>query len=75
MSICRFGEADVYVFYDIAGGITCCACSLQKKDWSSFNCATNDEMIAHLKQHVEAGDYVPQHAFDRLEEDKEDPDE
>ncbi len=28
MSYCRFGEADIYLFLNVGGGVECCMCSL-----------------------------------------------
>ena len=36
MAYCRFGEADIYLFDDIRGGITCCCCRLAPKVKSVF---------------------------------------
>ncbi len=68
MSICRFGaESAVYVFYDVEGGLTCCGCSL----YGTINVATEDEMIAHLDEHVADGDLVPEYAYHSLLLEKE----
>ena len=31
MSYCRFGEADIYLFLHVGGGIECCMCSLANR--------------------------------------------
>lgn len=70
MSICRFdADSDVYVFYDLRGGITCCFCSLDVPEDAplhNINVATEEEMLAHLWAHVGAGHNVPARAFERL---------
>ena len=33
MSYCRFGEADVYVFASVGGGVECCGCPLQQREY------------------------------------------
>lgn len=48
----------VYVYDDTGGRITCCACRLDAGK-SNFNAQTEDEMVAHLAQHVAAGHHVP----------------
>jgi len=86
MSLARWLEGDVYVFYDSMGGVTCMSCrfmplAVQHKKGSrfsalnglefymDFNTNSRTEMLAHLKQHREAGDRVPCRAFETLEED------
>ena len=65
MAICRFGDdSDVYVFYNIDGGIECCGCRLS--DVSGFNARIEAEMIAHLEQHKTADHRVPLEAFEEL---------
>ena len=104
MSYCRFLSGDVYMYPDVSGGITCCACSLSDRVKSIFtsgyenhplfgtvsgcgDCAgegcdgcmmpgnmnfeTYHEAIDHLHAHVEAGDKVPDYAFDGLIQDME----
>ena len=65
MSLARFDAdgSDVYVFDDVEGGITCCACRLGRSH--EYN---SDEagMIAHLLEHREAGHTVPESTLDRL---------
>lgn len=36
-----------------------------------FNCSTEGEMLAHLRNHIDAGDSVPQDAINRLEREVE----
>jgi len=36
MSYCRFLSGDVYMYPDVSGGITCCACSLSNRVKSIF---------------------------------------
>jgi len=70
MSYVRFGEADVYVYADVAGYLCCCGCSLNK-DWQHYS---TDAIIAHLREHQQAGDHVPEYVFEDLLADKEEND-
>jgi hypothetical protein len=66
MSVCRFSEGDVYVYYDTGGDwITCCACRLSP-DGAYFSAYNKHEMAAHLLEHRAAGHFVPQGAFEDL---------
>jgi hypothetical protein len=84
MALARFGFSDVYVFYDVKGGITCMLCQfmptseVQGSPFERLNGAiyhtdyitdSRAEMIEHLRRHREAGDRVPDYAFEKLEED------
>lgn len=64
MSIVRFGSdgSDVYV-YESSRGLECCGCSLERTS-QTFDSA--DAMIEHLRQHVAAGDHVPEYVFEEL---------
>jgi hypothetical protein len=55
-------ESDLYIYDDINGGITCLS--------DEFNCETHDEMIEHVKEHIEKGDAVPDFVIPRLQERK-----
>jgi hypothetical protein len=68
VSYCRFwwDDSDVYVYADVSGGITCCACGLAG---SSVNVETPAEMLAHLLEHRAAGHTVPEHALEALREE------
>jgi hypothetical protein len=67
MSYCRHDgvESDVYVIATTqsvgGGGWWCCGCEKE----GNFT-KTRQGMVAHLQEHREAGDKVPQRAFDRL---------
>ena len=66
MAVCRLGpDSDVYVFYNVGGGIECCGCSLFKQ--RGFNAPDEAAMISHLRDHAAVGHKVPSEAFDRLE--------
>jgi hypothetical protein len=78
MSYCRFTEADVYVYMDVAGALRCCGCSLQgdapdprsrlaRYDGEFFR--STQAMIDHLAAHAARGDRVPARLPDRLRED------
>jgi len=74
MSWARFSEnSDLYIFDDVHGGITCCACRLQELHETilpglqlpgDFNCRTEEEMIAHIREHKEAGHNIPEGLLD-----------
>ncbi len=63
MSYCRFGEGDVYLYEDVAGGYTCCGCRLAGP--SHFD--TRKATLEHLFDHRDEGHCVPQHAIYRLQ--------
>jgi hypothetical protein len=70
MSICRFSEScDVYVFYNVHGGIDCCGCVLT--EGADFKAQNEQAMIAHLEKHVAAGHKVPAGAFEELAQPSE----
>lgn len=58
-------DSSIYIFDDVAGGITCCGCDLADDD---FNCPTTAEMIQHVQRHIEAGHAVPDFVIPRLRE-------
>lgn len=64
MSYVRFAwdGSDVYVYESCSGGIECCGCFFGQP----FNCATAEEMIAHLATHRRAGHFVPEYAITGL---------
>jgi len=80
MSYCRFGEADAYIYDDIQYGLYCCACSLMpsttayntffKKELTThegFKANYDyDKMLAHIAEHRNKGDHVPQDVDDSL---------
>lgn len=72
MSYCRFSEADVYVFPDVRGYLSCCGCWLDKRGNSAYY--STDDMIAHLREHIAAGHHVPDHVIPALERDREEND-
>jgi hypothetical protein len=49
--------------------LTCLSCSLTPEGNGEFLAGTTAEMIAHLEQHKEAGQIVPDTAFERLRRD------
>ena len=62
MSYCRFSNADVYVFMNVGGFLSCCRCWLgDREDFYS-----TEEMIAHLAEHRAAGHDVPEGIEDDL---------
>lgn len=70
MSYCRFGEADVYVYLHVDGHLCCCWCRLSD-DWEH---PSTDAMIAHLREHIAAGHYVPDDVIPELEADRQEND-
>lgn len=56
-------DSSVYIYDNVSGGITCCGCDLSDDSW---NCATAEEMIAHVEQHIAHGDAVPDFVIPRL---------
>lgn len=61
MSYARFGEgSDVYVYPDTGGYVACCGCSIGDK-WD-FHSAP--EVVAHMREHVLAGNTVPDYLLD-----------
>ena len=73
MSICRFSEGDVYVFYDsVAGGIACAWCRLCDER-TIFRAVDEREMIVHLNEHKRADHLIPDEAFEHLANPHSDP--
>ena len=64
MSYARFGEdgSNVYIYSD-SENLICCGCELGNGD---FHTHSWPAMIAHLQLHIEHGEHVPKHVFDRL---------
>ena len=57
------GVSDVYV-YDTVGGMVCCGCRMED---SGYGPTSKVEMLAHMKDHIEAGHTVPSSCIERLE--------
>jgi hypothetical protein len=71
MAYARFSEdSDVYVYLDVGGFLACCGCS----QGPSFSATTTEDMIDHLKEHIMAGDVVPDYLIPALEEDRNEND-
>jgi hypothetical protein len=66
MSYCRFGEADVYIYASVSGGIECSMCSISPEDQFSFNSPTEEGMLEHIAAHRAAGHFVPKDVDDQL---------
>lgn len=60
-------DSEVYIYDDVAGGITCCGCDLVAATAISFNCPTAAEMVDHVRAHIAAGHAVPDFVIPRLE--------
>ena len=70
MSYCRFGaDSDVYLFY--CHGVECCGCRLKDSTVRPIRMEYK-VAIAHVKEHIAAGDLVPDHVIPSLEEELED---
>lgn len=68
MSYARFGDdSDVYVYMG-RDGLCCCAC----RRGENRKHLSTDDMINHLREHVAAGDTVPDDVIPDLEADRED---
>lgn len=66
MSYVRWSDdSDLYIFDDMSGGITCCACLLSDggRKLRDFNVATQGEMIAHVEEHIARGHDVPNYVI------------
>lgn len=61
------GVSDVYV-YSSGDEYVCCHCRLEP-DPSFF---TAGEVLTHLREHIEAGDLVPDSCVERLKNDLQD---
>jgi len=81
MAYCRLSDSDAYIYDDSFYGIMCCMCSLQpaRKVLNGifangpYRISENfvagydhDKMIAHIAEHREAGDYIPEDVDERL---------
>jgi len=65
VSYCRVGDdSDVYLIRALAGKVECIACRLEGP--RGFVAKSERAMLAHLRKHLQAGQKVPQRAFDRL---------
>ena len=73
MSYSRFGEADVYVYLDVSGYLTCCACSIIKGQdvYGNFRAYDTETMVTHLKDHRKNGERVLTDTIERLWKDHE----
>lgn len=71
MSYARWGEegSDVYVIAQMDGFLTC-YCENNGEDFPIFR--TCEGMIAHLREHQDKGDVVPERTFKRLEAEAKD---
>jgi hypothetical protein len=45
MSYCRFMSGDVYMYPDVSGGITCCACSLSDRVKTIFTTGDDNHFL------------------------------
>lgn len=73
MSYARFGwdNSDVYVFLS-SNGLTCQSCILSDEDGiTSFQADSTKKMVDHLKQHIKAGQTVPEDTIQLILDDDE----
>ncbi len=74
MSYVRWSaQSHVYVYLDVGGFLICCGCCDDRVP-RSFRAYTTAEMIDHLREHVAAGDLVPESCFDGLRNDADEND-
>lgn len=66
MSYCRFTEADAYIFESINGYFECCICSIAPDTVASTIVNTREELLFHVYEHRELGDYIPESVDFRL---------
>lgn len=73
MSICRFfwGGSQVYL-YESDRGIECCGCHLNECD-VTFDEDDPEAIVAHLREHVEAGHVVLPYVFEVFGAEHPDP--
>lgn len=67
MSFARWGKnCDLYLFSDVAGGITCCGCLLsdEESEDAYFRAYSFPELEQHLRAHEQAGHQFPPHLLD-----------
>jgi hypothetical protein len=79
MSYARFGwdGSDVYVFLNVGGYFSCCACALNRGDNgapfpASEEFGSTAAMLDHLEAHRAAGDTVPDDTLERLRDEASD---
>lgn len=61
MSYARFGEgSDVYVFAHWGGFVQCSGCALDNV-WDYHSA---EEVVAHMRAHIDAGHIVPEYLLD-----------
>jgi hypothetical protein len=78
MAYSRWIQGDLYIYMDSSGMLCCAACSLMpieegakvKMNQSVYFASTMD-MIDHLGEHMDAGDYFPDDVIPALLEDDE----
>lgn len=74
MSYARFSDdSSVYVYLDCGGSLRCCGCSLEGRS-GEWDYDTTDAILAHLQEHIHAGDRVPAYCIDGLKARREEND-
>ena len=78
MSYCRFYDSDAYIYEHVGGFIECCGCFITEPEDGElvgfYRANTAREMLAHIDEHIAAGDYIPQSAIERIKADNPDLD-
>lgn len=79
MSYARWGQdgSSVYVYRSIVDDpvktpllFHCCCCTMVQQGWCGFYAHSWAEMIAHLEEHRERGDCVPDYVFEALKREE-----
>jgi hypothetical protein len=70
-------DSAVYIYDSAYGGIDCCGCLLNSDPEAirGYTAADHDEMIDHVRKHIEAGHAVPDFVIPRLEEARDEENE
>ena len=78
MSYCRFSNADAYIYEHVGGFIECCGCFITEPEDGElvgfYRANTAREILAHIDEHIAAGDYIPQSAIERIKQEHPDLD-
>ena len=63
-------DSDLYIYDDVHGGTTCCACLLTDSEggWNGDRDGdpAHPETVAHVREHIAAGHRVPDFVIARL---------
>jgi hypothetical protein len=70
MSYARFGAggSDIYLFAHAGGFVQCCGCAIHTIDddfgFPSVNLTSAEDVVTHLRAHVDAGHHVEERLLD-----------